>query len=78
MSDNVIGAKLDYRQRFYDPVETLQVAMDGRQSQIHTSMPGHIVSYDPKTMTAVVQPAIQGMHTQPDGTRRRSSSWDRS
>lgn len=31
-------------------------------------MPGKIVSFNPSTMTAVVQPAIQAMHKQDDGS----------
>lgn len=58
---------LDWRQRHANDVEVMETHLDGRQAQIHTSMPGTIVSYDPATMTVVVQPAIQGMHQKLDG-----------
>jgi hypothetical protein len=63
-------APLEWRQRRVDHLEATQTHLDGRQAQIHTSMPGHIVSFDPKTMTATVQPALQGMYMQRDGTRK--------
>lgn len=61
-------AFLDIRQRFADPVEAMQTAMDGRQAQMHTGMPGKIVSYNATTMTAVVQPLLQAFQTMPDGS----------
>jgi hypothetical protein len=63
-----MSATLDIRQRFADRVEALQAALDGRQAQLHTGMPGQIVSYNPATMTAVVQPSLQAFQTLPDGT----------
>jgi hypothetical protein len=58
------------RQQHTDPVELMQTTLDGRQAQIHTAMPGQIVSFDPKTMTATVQPALQFVLRQPeDGTQ---------
>ncbi len=61
---------LDPRQTYADHLETSHTENDGRQAQIHTSMPGVIVSYNPTTMTAVVQPALQGIRTLMDGTRQ--------
>lgn len=49
--------------------EMHQSALDGRQAQIHTAMPGHIVSYNPAAMTVTVQPDIQGVLRNPDGTK---------
>jgi hypothetical protein len=60
---------LDPRQRYADRFETIQTHLDGRQAQIHTSMPGQIVSFNAAKMTATVQPAIQAINTQNDGTR---------
>jgi len=60
---------LDPRQRYADRFESIQTHLDGRQAQIHTSMPGQIVSFNAAKMTATVQPAIQAVHTQPDGNR---------
>ena len=60
---------LDPRQRAVMFAEMHQSALDGRQAQIHTAMPGHIVSYNPATMTVTVQPDIQGVLRNPDGTK---------
>jgi hypothetical protein len=60
---------IELRQRQTDNIEAMQTHLDGRQAQIHTSMPGKIVSFDPAKMTATVQPAIQGINTKVDGTR---------
>jgi len=59
---------MDLRERFDDPVEATRAAMDGRQAQIQTSMPGIIQSYDPERQTCTVQPAIKGRVEAPDGT----------
>jgi hypothetical protein len=60
---------LDPRQRHVGQFETVETHLDGRQAQIHTSMPGQIVSFDASKMTATVQPAIQGIQTKIDGSR---------
>jgi hypothetical protein len=39
-------------------IEALQLAMETHQSQINTSVPGTIVSYDPSTNRATVRPAL--------------------
>jgi hypothetical protein len=67
MSDS--PGPLDERQRHGDALVGAEAHLDGRQAQIHTTMPGIIVSYDPGKMTAVVQPAIQAMHRQLDQTK---------
>jgi hypothetical protein len=69
MNDPAIGP-LDPRQRSTDDLEALQTAMDGRQTQLHTMMPGQIVSYNAATVTAVVQPALQVFRTLADGSRQ--------
>jgi hypothetical protein len=61
---------LEIRQRSVDRYESMQTHLDGRQAEIHTSMPGRIVSFNPQKMTAVVQPALTGFNTQLDGTRK--------
>ena len=60
---------VDVYQRYSDEIEMLQHAMDGRQAQIHTSLPGVIIKYDATTMTAEVQPAIKTTVINPDGTQ---------
>jgi hypothetical protein len=59
---------IDPRQRRTDHIEAALASHDGRQAQIHTAMPGTVVSYNPATNTVVVQPAIQGMRTRSDGS----------
>lgn len=59
---------MDRRERFSDRTEALKTMMDGRQSSIWTAMPGIIESFDPETMTAEVQIALQGKQLKPDGT----------
>lgn len=39
--------------------ELLSLAMENRLLEVHTSIPGIVVSYDPATQTADVQPAVQ-------------------
>lgn len=67
MSGNV--APIEWRQRHTDPYEARESHHDRRQAAMHTGMPGTIVSYDASTMTAVVQPSLQGIQTEIDGTR---------
>lgn len=59
---------MDYRERFIDSLLTIQSVLDEHQASIQTSLPGIVVSYDPVKMTAVVQPAIQSIVKQPDGS----------
>lgn len=56
---------MDPRQRLGDP--TTQQTMNGlgQQSQIWTALPGIIQSFNPEAMTAEVQPAIQGVLSDP-------------
>ena len=69
-SDSSNAAPVEWRQRNVDHFEAQQTHLDGRQAQIHSAMPGNIVSFDANAMTVVVQPAIQGLFTQPDATRK--------
>jgi len=62
------AGKLDARQVSSDHLETTYSLLDGRQAALHTAMPGIIVSFDAGKMTAVVQPALQGIRTMKDGT----------
>src|SRR4029077_19340866 len=68
MSDTPPAGPLEWRQRHADNIETIQTHLDGRQAQIHTAQPGHIVSYDPETMTASVQLGLQAVNRNVDGT----------
>lgn len=59
---------MDNRQRWSDEEEMLRVAMDGLLSQVWTSLPGYIVSYDATSNTATVQLGVQGQIAGPDQT----------
>ena len=58
---------MDRRERQDDPVEAQRAAMDGKQAEIWTALPGIIQSFDAQAMTVVVQPAIMGQVTDQDG-----------
>lgn len=59
---------MDNRQRWSDEEEMLRVAIDGLLSQVWTSLPGYIVSYDASSNTATVQLGVQGQVSGPDQT----------
>jgi hypothetical protein len=46
-------------ERSADWTEVLQVAMDGRLTELWTALPALVVSFDPAKRTCVVQPTIQ-------------------
>jgi len=60
---------VDARLRALPPSEVALAEADDRQVQIHTAMPGIIVSFDPSKQTATVQPGLQGVQSNADGTR---------
>lgn len=60
---------MDRVERFDDPTEALNAALDGKQAQIWTALPGIIESYDPAAMTVSVQPAIQGSKEDETGAK---------
>lgn len=59
---------MDRRERFDDPVEAQRAALDGRQAELWTALPGVVQSFDPVAMTVSVQPAIKGRVSLPDGS----------
>lgn len=59
---------MDRRERMQDGVEALRAALDGRQAEMWTALPGIVESFDPAAMTVSVQPAIRGRVTRPDGS----------
>jgi len=59
---------MDRRERWEDYEEAFHAAFDGRQANIWTSLPGIIVDFNPKQMTATVQPAVQECARQRDDT----------
>lgn len=50
---------LDRRERRNDHEEALRMALDGLQARIQTALPGIVRGFDPNSVTASVQPAIQ-------------------
>ena len=51
---------MDRRERTDDPIEATRAALDGRQAEIWTALPGIVEGFDPVAMTVSVQPAVQG------------------
>lgn len=51
---------MDRRERVADSVEPLRAALEGKQAELWTALPGLIESYDPEAQTASVQPALKG------------------
>ena len=49
-----------YTSRWAEPVEALRAALDGRQAEMWTALPGIVQSFDPAAMTVSVQPAVAG------------------
>lgn len=49
--------------------EAMQAAFRGLLAELWTALPGIVQSFDPVTMTVVVQPAIQSQRRAPDGTQ---------
>lgn len=58
---------MDRRERINDRIEEARAALEGKQAEIWTALPGIIQSYDPASMTVSVQPAISGKITGEDG-----------
>lgn len=62
---------MDPRERFAGDEEALRTAFQGMRTGLWTCLPGIIQSFntdDPGNVTAVVQPAIQGVIQSPDGS----------
>lgn len=51
---------MDRRERTDDSVEANRAALDGRQAEIWTALPGIVESFDPVAMTVSVQPSVKG------------------
>lgn len=51
---------MDRRERADDPVEATRAALDGKQAEMWTALPGIVESFDPVPMTVSVQPSIKG------------------
>ncbi len=52
-----------------DLAETLKSERETTKNQIRVALPGIVQSFDPGTVTAVVQPAIRSVETDNDGNR---------
>lgn len=51
---------MDRRERLDDPVEAQMAALDGKQAEIWTALPGIVEGFDPVAMTVSVQPSVKG------------------
>lgn len=51
---------MDRRERTNDPIEAQRAALDGRQAEMWTALPGIVQSFDPVAVTVSVQPSVQG------------------
>jgi hypothetical protein len=58
---------MDSRERYDDPEVMLRAMLSGAQASIWTALPGAIVSFDPASVTVVVQPGVAGTITTQDG-----------
>jgi len=58
----------DFLERIDDYRSSFQRALDGHQSGMWTALPGIVTKVDLEAMTCEVQPAIQGIEKQTDGT----------
>ncbi len=58
---------MDNRERWSDGEEAIRTAWDGFRSGLWTALPGIVQSFDATALTAVVQPAIQGIVQQQEG-----------
>ncbi|WP_043614303.1 Gp138 family membrane-puncturing spike protein [Chromobacterium violaceum] len=61
---------LDYKERIGDQQQAISLAIDSALAGVWTALPGVIQSFDPVAVTVVVQPAIQGVVRQPDGSAK--------
>jgi hypothetical protein len=55
-------------ERVNDNQEALRLALEGHQAQVWTALPGIIESFDPDTVTCVIQPAIKAQVRAADGS----------
>jgi hypothetical protein len=61
---------MDRRERQSDFNEILKSSFESGQSELHTAIPGIVQSFNPATMTAVVQPSITVEIRQADGSKK--------
>lgn len=55
-------------ERTHGFIQALQAALDGRQAEIWTALPAVVESFDPDRRMCVLQPTIQGLYEDEDGT----------
>jgi hypothetical protein len=60
---------MDRRVRGLAFPDVMMAIQEGFQAALWTALPGIIVSFNPAEQTAVIQPAIKGQRTNPDGTK---------
>jgi hypothetical protein len=59
---------MDSRTRYEDFGEAIETTVERKLAELHTSEPCTIVSWDPQTQTAVLQPTNKTLIRKPDGT----------
>ena len=50
----------DRRERYSDPTETTRTALDAKQAEMWTALPGIVTGYNAAVATCTVQPAVRG------------------
>ena len=59
---------MNREERLDDPEESLRLAMESKQAQMWTALPGIVVAADLAAQTLSVQPSVQGSVSAPDGS----------
>jgi hypothetical protein len=59
---------MDRRERYFDPTETLKMAIHAAQMRLWTALPAQIISFNAAKMTVSAQPFIHGRVLGVDGT----------
>lgn len=61
---------MNREERLGDPEEALRLALEDRQSQMWTALPGIVTSVNLSAQTVAVQPTIQGVVSSPNGAKQ--------
>ena len=64
---------MNREERLDDPEESLRLALENAQANIWTAMPGIVTAVNLTAQTVSVQPAIQGVVSNPDGSTQATN-----
>jgi hypothetical protein len=64
---------MNREERLDDPEESLRLALENAQANIWTAMPGIVTAVNLAAQTVSVQPAIQGVVSNPDGSTQATN-----